>query len=245
MPRAETWTLAQRMAAEKESFGFYFSAHPVDNYRHLADAHGARTFAELAALPAPADGGRVRRDHGGAGRGHALAHLGPGPPLHDGDPVRSVRPVRGDASSTTRSRSRSRPPPRPGSLRPAQRRARPAPRRGDAAGHDPLAPVFDSLPKRTRLQIEVEVEDERARPARRRGARAHGGTASSGSRRSSRSARPSSSSAATSSSTPSSPPGSSGSTASRRPLAVADAPAGARLIDRHPELVSGPGRTWC
>jgi DNA polymerase-3 subunit alpha len=58
MPTAESWTLAQRMSAEKESFGFYFSAHPVDNYRHLALAHGARRFADLAALPAPADGGR-------------------------------------------------------------------------------------------------------------------------------------------------------------------------------------------
>jgi len=58
MPTADNWTLAQRMAAEKESFGFYFSAHPVDNYRHLALAHGARTFAGLAALPASAEGGR-------------------------------------------------------------------------------------------------------------------------------------------------------------------------------------------
>ena len=59
MPSAENWTLAQSMAAEKESFGFYFSAHPVDNYRHLAAAHGARRFADLAALPAPAEGGRA------------------------------------------------------------------------------------------------------------------------------------------------------------------------------------------
>jgi DNA polymerase III subunit alpha len=59
MPAGESWTLAQRMTREKESFGFYFSAHPVDNYRHLAVAHGARSFAEVAALPAPADGGRT------------------------------------------------------------------------------------------------------------------------------------------------------------------------------------------
>ena len=59
VPVAATWTLAQRMAAEKEAFGFYFSAHPVDRYRHLADAHGARTYAALAALPAPVDGGRT------------------------------------------------------------------------------------------------------------------------------------------------------------------------------------------
>ena len=42
--RGDSWTLAERMAAEKESFGFYFSAHPVDAYRHLAEAHGARTL---------------------------------------------------------------------------------------------------------------------------------------------------------------------------------------------------------
>jgi DNA polymerase-3 subunit alpha len=59
MPVAATWTLAQRMAAEKEAFGFYFSAHPVDRYRHLAEAHGAKSFAALATLPAPADGGRT------------------------------------------------------------------------------------------------------------------------------------------------------------------------------------------
>ncbi|HEX8623951.1 MAG TPA: DNA polymerase III subunit alpha [Allosphingosinicella sp.] len=59
MPVAATWTLAQRMAAEKESFGFYFSAHPVDRYRHLAEAHGAKSYAALASLPAPPDGGRT------------------------------------------------------------------------------------------------------------------------------------------------------------------------------------------
>jgi DNA polymerase-3 subunit alpha len=58
MPATATWSLAQRMAAEKESFGFYYSAHPVDRYRHLIEAHGARSFAELGSLPAPADGGR-------------------------------------------------------------------------------------------------------------------------------------------------------------------------------------------
>ncbi|MGZ8351500.1 MAG: DNA polymerase III subunit alpha [Allosphingosinicella sp.] len=59
MPVAATWTLAQRMAAEKESFGFYFSAHPADRYRHLAEAHGAKSYSELASLPAPPDGGRT------------------------------------------------------------------------------------------------------------------------------------------------------------------------------------------
>ncbi|HEX8364943.1 MAG TPA: DNA polymerase III subunit alpha [Allosphingosinicella sp.] len=58
MPTVKAWSLAERMGQEKESFGFYFSAHPVDRYRHLVVAHGARSFAEIAALPAPADGGR-------------------------------------------------------------------------------------------------------------------------------------------------------------------------------------------
>jgi DNA polymerase III subunit alpha len=58
MPSAQRWSLVEQMAQEKESFGFYFSAHPVDRYRHLIDAHGARTYAQLLELPAPADGGR-------------------------------------------------------------------------------------------------------------------------------------------------------------------------------------------
>jgi DNA polymerase-3 subunit alpha len=58
MPQSGSWSLAERMAQEKESFGFYFSSHPVDRYRHLAIAHGAKSFAQLGELPAPADGGR-------------------------------------------------------------------------------------------------------------------------------------------------------------------------------------------
>ncbi len=58
LPGSKPWTLAERMAAEKEAFGFYFSAHPVDRYRHLADANGARSFADLCAMPPSAEGGR-------------------------------------------------------------------------------------------------------------------------------------------------------------------------------------------
>ncbi|HWL47806.1 MAG TPA: DNA polymerase III subunit alpha, partial [Sphingomonadaceae bacterium] len=53
LPAAVHWSIAERMAAEKEAFGFYFSAHPVDRFRHLAEANKARSFAELAAMPAP------------------------------------------------------------------------------------------------------------------------------------------------------------------------------------------------
>jgi DNA polymerase-3 subunit alpha len=48
LPRVMQWTLAQRMAAERDAFGFYFSAHPVDASRHLLAAHKVRTFAEIA-----------------------------------------------------------------------------------------------------------------------------------------------------------------------------------------------------
>jgi DNA polymerase-3 subunit alpha len=50
LPRDASWTLAQRMAAEREAFGFYFSAHPVDAARHLLAAHKVRNFAEIAEM---------------------------------------------------------------------------------------------------------------------------------------------------------------------------------------------------
>ncbi len=58
LPRDAEWSLAQRMAAEREAFGFYFSAHPIDAQRHLLAAHKVRSFAELAGTPIP-EGERV------------------------------------------------------------------------------------------------------------------------------------------------------------------------------------------
>ena len=55
LPEGKSWSMAETMAAEKDCFGFYFSAHPTDRYRHLAQVHGARTFAEWSSLPAPAE----------------------------------------------------------------------------------------------------------------------------------------------------------------------------------------------
>ncbi len=52
------WTMAEKMAQEKEAFGFYFSGHPAEAWRPVLDAQGARSFAEVAALPAPVGGGR-------------------------------------------------------------------------------------------------------------------------------------------------------------------------------------------
>ncbi|MEN2784837.1 DNA polymerase III subunit alpha [Sphingomonas qilianensis] len=59
LPLSARWTMAQRMEQEKEAFGFYFSAHPVDRHAHLAKAHGARQFSALADLQIPDDGTRA------------------------------------------------------------------------------------------------------------------------------------------------------------------------------------------
>ncbi|MFA5970089.1 MAG: DNA polymerase III subunit alpha [Sphingomonas sp.] len=59
LPRSAHWGLAERMEQEREAFGFYFSAHPVDRYRHLARANKALTFVELGDLNIPDNGQRV------------------------------------------------------------------------------------------------------------------------------------------------------------------------------------------
>ncbi len=59
LPLSARWTLAQRMDQEKEAFGFYFSAHPVDRHRHLAKMHGARSYVALGELNIPDDGTRA------------------------------------------------------------------------------------------------------------------------------------------------------------------------------------------
>ncbi|WP_426267373.1 DNA polymerase III subunit alpha [Sphingomonas sp. LHG3443-2] len=56
LPRDARWTLAERMAAERDAFGFYFSAHPVDHHKHLLAAHKVRQSTELGAVNIPADG---------------------------------------------------------------------------------------------------------------------------------------------------------------------------------------------
>ncbi|OYY90824.1 MAG: DNA polymerase III subunit alpha [Sphingomonas sp. 28-66-16] len=56
LPLSARWTLAQRMDQEREAFGFYFSAHPVDRHRHLARMHGARSYAALGELNIPSEG---------------------------------------------------------------------------------------------------------------------------------------------------------------------------------------------
>jgi DNA polymerase-3 subunit alpha len=50
LPRDANWSLAQRMAAERDAFGFYFSAHPVDAQKHLLTAHKVQTFVEITEM---------------------------------------------------------------------------------------------------------------------------------------------------------------------------------------------------
>jgi DNA polymerase-3 subunit alpha len=58
LPKSAHWTLGQRIEAEKDSFGFFFSAHPLDRYQHLAKLHSARSIASLNEIQI-AEGGRA------------------------------------------------------------------------------------------------------------------------------------------------------------------------------------------
>jgi DNA polymerase III subunit alpha len=51
---AEPWSRADQMAKERENFGFYFAAHPVEQFRAVASANGARSHASLMTGGAPA-----------------------------------------------------------------------------------------------------------------------------------------------------------------------------------------------
>ncbi|GGD52673.1 DNA polymerase III subunit alpha [Erythrobacter arachoides] len=43
----DPWTRPEQMKAECDTFGFYFAAHPVEEYRMIAQANGARSYASL------------------------------------------------------------------------------------------------------------------------------------------------------------------------------------------------------
>jgi DNA polymerase-3 subunit alpha len=47
LAETEPWTRAEQMAAERENFGFYFAAHPIEQFRAVASANGARSYASL------------------------------------------------------------------------------------------------------------------------------------------------------------------------------------------------------
>lgn len=52
----EEWPRPERMTKEREAFGFYFSAHPVQAFREIASANGARTYAGLMDGSSPSAG---------------------------------------------------------------------------------------------------------------------------------------------------------------------------------------------
>ncbi len=52
----DDWSRPERMAKERENFGFYFSAHPVQQYWTIASANGARTYQSLMEAGAPSGG---------------------------------------------------------------------------------------------------------------------------------------------------------------------------------------------
>ena len=56
LAETEPWNRAGQMAAERENFGFYFAAHPVEQYRAIASANGARSYTSL--MESSVSGGR-------------------------------------------------------------------------------------------------------------------------------------------------------------------------------------------
>src|SRR3546814_20369188 len=47
------------MTREKEAFGFYFSAHPVEQYQAIVAARGARTYGDICETVQMTPGTRV------------------------------------------------------------------------------------------------------------------------------------------------------------------------------------------
>ncbi|OBX20853.1 DNA polymerase III subunit alpha [Erythrobacter sp. QSSC1-22B] len=56
LKEVEPWPRAQMMAHERDNFGFYFSDHPVQAWRQVASANGARSYASLMTGAAPVGG---------------------------------------------------------------------------------------------------------------------------------------------------------------------------------------------
>ena len=53
---ANQWSRSDQMATEREVFGFYFAAHPVQEFREVASSNGARSYAAL--MDSGVEGGR-------------------------------------------------------------------------------------------------------------------------------------------------------------------------------------------
>ena len=59
LSEVEPWPKAEQMAKERENFGFYFAAHPVEQWRAVASANGARSYASVMETGVPG-GGRAQ-----------------------------------------------------------------------------------------------------------------------------------------------------------------------------------------
>ncbi|UYY59139.1 DNA polymerase III subunit alpha [Sphingomonas sp. S2-65] len=58
LPRGANWSRSERINAERDAYGYYFEAHPLDRYGHLTRMHGVREIGSLAEVDVPV-GGRV------------------------------------------------------------------------------------------------------------------------------------------------------------------------------------------
>jgi hypothetical protein len=207
--RARTGRWPSGWGRRKEAFGFYFSAHPVDNYRHLARAHGARSFSELGAMPASADGGRspavmagmvedTRWRTSAKGRRYLIATLSDSSGQFEATVFDDAVAAQIEEAAAAGGCG----------LLHVELDRRP----GEEAPRVTLKSIqpFEALSRRTRLQLEVEVDGAESLPLLAAAIAANrGGNGQLRLRARSMAARQTSSSAATSSSTRSLPPGSS------------------------------------
>jgi DNA polymerase III subunit alpha len=175
--QAPEWSLAERMAQEKEAFGFYFSSHPVERFRALVDAQGARTFAALADAPPPPDGERTRATMAALveearwrtsqkGRRFLMARLSD--PSGQFDATVFDDAAAAEVEQLGKSGACA--------LFGVELDRRP----GDETPRVTIRSVtgFDALSRRTRLQLEVEADDPAAIPALAALLSGHGGGSS-------------------------------------------------------------------
>ena len=135
------WTLAAAHGGRARRLWLLFLGPSGRRPAHLLAAHKVRSFAELAELPTSPRASASSATMAGLVEERALADLGQGPALHDGDHVRLLS---GQYEATVfddepcdgaRSGGQG------GQLRPDDGRARPPARRRNAAGHDQALPA--------------------------------------------------------------------------------------------------------
>ncbi|MBV1918199.1 MAG: DNA polymerase III subunit alpha, partial [Sphingomonadaceae bacterium] len=61
---AQAWDRAEQMAAERENYGFYFAAHPVEAWRMIASANGARSHGSIMASAVSEDASPAEQRQG-------------------------------------------------------------------------------------------------------------------------------------------------------------------------------------